>query len=158
LTRDFGGTLVASNATVRKLKFNIFGSRFMKKLLLLSALFSCLFMVSFAGEGKKSGHKKDRIEKYKNMTDEEKAELKAKRIEKITERLKTKGKTDAEIAEILKKIEDRIQERKAKMEAYKDKLKAEGKTDEEIAKLVAEKRHENYKKAKKLHKHKKNKE
>lgn len=130
----------------------------MKKIILISVLLSSFLMVSFAGEGRKSGAKKEKIEKFKNLTDEEKAELHAKRTEKITEKLREKGKTEAEIAEILKKREDFIQNCKAKLEEYKAKLKSEGKTEEEIEKILSEKREKCIKKFKKSHKHKKSKE
>jgi hypothetical protein len=130
----------------------------MKKLLFLTLLLSSVFMMSFADETKKAEKRADRIEKYKNMTDAEKAELKKKRIEKITEKLKAKGKTDAEIATILDKREKCIEKGKAKLEEYKDKLKADGKTDAEIEKLVQEKREKIHKKMKAHHKNKKNKE
>jgi len=130
----------------------------MKKIFLISVLLSSVLMVSFAGEGRKSKAKKEKIEKFKNLTEEEKAELRAKRTEKIAEKLREKGKTEAEITEILKKREDFIQNCKAKLEEYKAKLKAEGKTDEEIEKILSEKREKCFKKFKKSHKHKKSKE
>lgn len=127
----------------------------MKKLIFLTMLLSSVFLMSYGDDGKKSDKREARKEKFKNMTDEEKAEFKQKRIERITEKLKEKGKTDEEIAEILKKLENCKEKIKEKIEDYKAKLKAEGKTDEEIEKILSEKRKEFHKRFKHHHKNKK---
>lgn len=127
----------------------------MKKLLVLMMILSCVFVLGYADEGQTGKHK-GKGGKCKKLTEEERAELNQKRIEKITEKLREKGKSDAEIAEILKKREEAINRMKARVEEYKAKLKAEGKTDEEIEKLLEEKREKFCKKMKKHHKNKKN--